>query len=319
MKTYMYEPIQIKPKIQPQEKMKTTIRTIWKSLLVVFLGMLLVGQAHGQIYVVNQGSGAVGEYHLDGIPINTSLITVSIGPNEPTGIALSGNTLYVIGGQSGTNSTVGTYNATTGAVINPSLVTQSQLPESVAISGNNLYVVSAGGSGQGTGFVGVYNATTGAPISVPLLSGLVYPLGVALSGNHLYLPQELFGTFGEINVYNATTGAPLASPLVSGLLNSPAGLAISGNMLFEANFYGGNIGKYDATTGAVINASFISGLSNPTQLAVLGNYLFVTNYGNGTIGEYDATTGATINASLISGLSQPWGIAVRHRRNKKAF
>ena len=28
--------------------MKTTIRTFWKSLLIVFLGALLAGQAHGQ-------------------------------------------------------------------------------------------------------------------------------------------------------------------------------------------------------------------------------------------------------------------------------
>ena len=287
--------------------MKTTIRTLWTGLLAVLLGTLLAGHAHGQIFVSDYANGTVSAYNLDGTPVNASLIT---GLNQPTGIALSGNNLYVITLDGGINGTVREYNATTGALINPSLLTQSQAPYVLALSGNNLYVVSPGGSGAGSGLVGVYNATTGAPINAALLTGLVYPAGIAISGNNLYLPQQLNLIFGYINVYDATTGAPISSPLVSGLLHAPGGLLVSGNMLFEANGSGGTIGEYDATTGAVINASFISGLGNPSQLALLGNDLFVSDSGNGTIGEYDAITGAAINASLIGGLSHPFGLVV---------
>ena len=58
-----------------------------------------------------------------------------------------------------------------------------------------------------------------------------------------------------------------------------------------------------------MNASLISGLTNPVGIAVSGSNLFVADEGNGTIGEY-TTSGATVNASLITGLSNPWGIAV---------
>ena len=67
------------------------------------------------------------------------------------------------------------------------------------------------------------------------------------------------------------------------------------------------IGKY-TTSGAVVNASLISGLALPLDIAVSRSDLFVANYDSGTIGEY-TTSGATVNASLISGV-RPTGIAV---------
>jgi DNA-binding beta-propeller fold protein YncE len=72
----------------------------------------------------------------------------------------------------------------------------------------------------------------------------------------------------------------------------------------------GIVSEYDAKTGEVINANFITGLSRPVALAVNGNALFVTNFRSGTIGKYDATTGGAINASFITGLSEPFFLAL---------
>jgi hypothetical protein len=58
-----------------------------------------------------------------------------------------------------------------------------------------------------------------------------------------------------------------------------------------------------------VNASLISGLSDPLGVAISGANLFVANFNSGTIGEY-TTSGATVNTSLISGLTGPGGIAV---------
>jgi hypothetical protein len=69
------------------------------------------------------------------------------------------------------------------------------------------------------------------------------------------------------------------------------------------------IGEYDATTGAVINATLISGLKDPFGIVLLGSNLFVTNRNNSTIGEYNATTGAAVNVPLVTGLSLPFGLA----------
>ena len=58
-----------------------------------------------------------------------------------------------------------------------------------------------------------------------------------------------------------------------------------------------------------MNASLVSGLSNPYDIAVSGSNLFVVNSGNGTLGEY-TTSGAVVNASLISPLENPYGLAL---------
>jgi hypothetical protein len=65
---------------------------------------------------------------------------------------------------------------------------------------------------------------------------------------------------------------------------------------------GNKVGEYDATTGAAVNSSFITGLNVPLGIALDGNnHLFVTNAGNNTVGEYNATTGGAINPAFING------------------
>ena len=78
--------------------------------------------------------------------------------------------------------------------------------------------------------------------------------------------------------------------------------------IFVTNFGTDTVGEY-TTSGARVNASLISGLSEPQGIAVAGSDLFVTSFDNGTVREY-TIAGATVNASLISGFSFPEGIAV---------
>ncbi len=80
-------------------------------------------------------------------------------------------------------------------------------------------------------------------------------------------------------------------------------------MIFVTNAFNNTIGEYNATTGAVVNAALVSGLSFPFGIAAAGADLFVVNRGNNTIGEYNATTGAVVNAALVSGLDGPALIA----------
>jgi DNA-binding beta-propeller fold protein YncE len=282
-----------------QAIVKTTIRTSWGSLLAGFLGTLLAGQACGQIFVTNSGTGTIGEYDYNtGGTVNAALVS---GLNYPWGIAVSGVNLFVA---NNTAQTIGKYNATTGATVNASLVSGLNGPDGIAISGANLLVANSG-YGSGT-TIGAYNATTGATVKAALVSGLSSPTGIAVSGGYVFVANINSGTIGK---YNATTGATVKAPLVSGL-SSPSGIAVSGASLYVVNSGSGTIGEYNATSGAAVNASLVSGLSSPQGIAVVGANLFVVNQGTGTIGEYNATTGVTVNASLVSGLSNPIGIAV---------
>ena len=88
--------------------------------------------------------------------------------------------------------------------------------------------------------------------------------------------------------------------------------AAHGQDMYVTNSSSDTIGEY-TLSGAVVNASLVSGLRYPMGIVLSGSNLFVANnaYGNSpmTIGEY-TTSGGTVNASLISGLNGPVGIAV---------
>ncbi len=75
--------------------------------------------------------------------------------------------------------------------------------------------------------------------------------------------------------------------------------------IYVTNLVSNTIGEY-TTTGAVVNASLITGLNAPTAIAVSGVDLFVTNAYGDTIGEY-TTSGATVER--LSGL----GVERSHR------
>jgi hypothetical protein len=82
-----------------------------------------------------------------------------------------------------------------------------------------------------------------------------------------------------------------------------------GQIYVVNQFSNGTIGEYDATTGATINASLVSGLNYPYSIALSGGNLLVTDTYRTNISEYDTTTGALLNYSLVS-VVNPRGILV---------
>jgi hypothetical protein len=70
---------------------------------------------------------------------------------------------------------------------------------------------------------------------------------------------------GSVNSYNPTTGAVTQSPFA--VVNSPAAVSSDGTDVYIASFGNGTIGKY-SLTGAVVNASLVTGFSTPTSIAV---------------------------------------------------
>ena len=149
-----------------------------------------------------------------------------------------------------------------------------------------------------------FNAATGASLN----SSFVIPTGttaMAVDRNN-----RLFTlTQGNIGVYNATTGAAINANFYSGagVGNSPDGIAVDGsNHVFVANTNADAVVELNATTGALINLSFINSnatfplILRPGPLALdASGRLFVVERG-GTVGVYDTTFGASINVNLAN-------------------
>jgi hypothetical protein len=287
-----------------------TLRHYWIGAPVCFT-LLAASVCQSQIFVYNQnggiGSAAVGEYTVDGAPVNQNLIT---GLYSSSGIAVAGANLFLFATQSA--GAIGEF-TTSGETANASLIRIS-LPQGIAVSGPYVFI---GDVNSGT--IGEYT-TSGTPINASLITGLNGPVAIAISGSDLFVLNNGSGTVGKYTL-GPTPGTVTSSnaSLITGFsVNQTYGLAASGSYLFVTSAGTGTVGEY-TTSGATINASLITGLANgPGDTAVSGSYLFVANnglgaYGAGTIGRY--TLGATpgtvtsSNATLISGLYEPYHIA----------
>ena len=272
--------------------MKRNIRGLLKGRVAGLIGaiavMLSIPAAQAQVYVT-EAQGSVLEFDATN-GTHVAAFSANIG-GAAYGVALSGNNLYVLNGNTGP---VWEFDATTGATINANFITGNIGYEALALSGNNLFVPGPAGLGE-------YAATSGDPIRVGF--GFAGTAGMAVVGNNLYVTA---GT--TVAKLDATTGATIKSPFITGLGPFAYGLAASGNSLFVA-VYPDHVAKYNAATGAAINTNFISGLNQVEGLATSGNNLYVVEFGRSVVGKYDATTGAAINSNFITALSNPTSVA----------
>lgn len=274
-----------------------------------------VPAAHGDIYVLGFG-GTISDYSSGGVLQNPAVVSGMLNPRE---FALSGQDFFVATTDPALDSTaqdIGEYE-TSGITVNSDLVSGSgtfpagaNYVSSVAVSGSNIFVANSN-----TGTIGEYS-TSGQTINANLITGLSDPAGIAISGSQLFVANINGGTIGEYTL-GATPGTVASSnpSLVSGL-QEPDSIAVSGSNLYVAGL-AGPVGEY-TTSGGVVNASLLSGLSGGSQfgfptyfseVVASGSDLFLLDPNSGIIGEY-TTGGATVKQSLITGLSAPQGIVV---------
>jgi DNA-binding beta-propeller fold protein YncE len=263
-------------------------------------------QAADDIYVSDlYGSSGVSEYTLSGHRVTKPLVPGS-ELSDPFGMAISGNTLYVANMGS---DTISTYDASTGASIDPSFISGVGLnqPASLLLSGDTLFVASIGGSGPSDAYHGAiyeFNATTGAMLGTgPLTTGLDYSEYMALSGNDLYV-----STWNSVTKIDATTGAIIGGgPLLQ--TDNARGVAVHGNHLYVVDSVDGTVSEYNATTGKEIGSPLITGLDDPRQIAYFDGHLYVSDVGTNTIAEYNAKTGCEIG-TVVSCADNPYDFII---------
>lgn len=131
-------------------------------------GLALDGSNH--LFVSNFSAnpdGTVAEVDATSLALtNLTFVPNGQGLSGPGALALGGqNRLFVV---SGSTNTVGVYNATTGATINPAFVTGLTGVGGIAVGGNRLYVVNGNR-------VSVYDAGSGALVAPDFITGLQGP------------------------------------------------------------------------------------------------------------------------------------------------
>lgn len=215
---------------------------------------------------------------------------------------------FISDGDRGLRGAVREYDYSTGQLIKADFIRDLFEPEGLAVSGNDLFVISTDLFAHNfdySGIVGKYDARTGRGVNVKFITGLRKPDSVAVSGNRLFVNTSLSkdDKTQVVSEYDAATGKLINANLITGL-RLPDGMVVQGNTLYVSDIKTGKVGTYVADTGGAINPNFITGLEAPRGLAVVGNRLYVLCRfrGDGAIEKYDATTGRLI--SLVTGLHE---------------
>ena len=238
------------------------------------------------------------------------------------------------------NGTVGEY-TTSGATVNPALITGLSAPSGIVVSDGYIYVPDFD-----TGTIAKYT-TEGTLVTASLVTGLAGPVGLRLFQGNLYVTEQVDGMNGRVSVYT-TSGATVNAALIP-RFPVPVDLAFDDTFLYVTSLSAGRVSKFDCSTGATVVASLIGGQSAPRGILQHDGFLYVANSTGGSVRKYTTsgsfigsftgfnnpsgialspsgtllitnfaadrvsehtTSGTPINTSLITGLSNPVGIAV---------
>jgi streptogramin lyase len=242
---------------------------------------LLAVSAHGQVFLSNENYNTVSEYSLSGALMNSSLIS---GLDEPIGLAVVGNDLFVVNNFSGS---IAEY-TTSGTLVNAHFATGLNSPSELVAEDGALYVATFSTS-AGNEIMKISGGTTS------LFAKLGSDSNGSIGGMAFDSQGNLFATLDTAADIKkiSPNGSSITTFAASGPdfnLTSPLGLA------FDAS---GNLYVLDSATDQVKWYSadgtymgvFASGnLDQPGSMAFdsLGN-LYVANQGTSDVEEFSPT------------------------------
>jgi len=192
----------------------------------------------------------------------------------------------------------------------PNLITGLNDPRGIAVSGNDLYVISTVVNAPAVSkyTLGVTPGTIAS--STPIFIGGLgpNPNALAVTGGNIFVQYD-----GGVAEYTLA-GTPVNTALITGL-TGPQALSAQGNDLYVAGFNGSSftVGKYTlgATPGTIASSTpnLITGAGGPMAISAFGTSIFMDSYTESRVRQY-STSGALINGSLVSSLTGSVGITV---------
>ncbi|MEO6846169.1 MAG: hypothetical protein ABI254_02855, partial [Chthoniobacterales bacterium] len=106
-------------------------------------------------------------------------------------------------------------------------------------------------------------------LAILALVAIISAFGILPVHADLYVVSSTGNRVSRFDSSGSALATPTPDPLIGSGLSSPHdALVDSAGNLYVSNTSANTVGKYDAKTGAVINASFITGLSGPRGLAM---------------------------------------------------
>jgi hypothetical protein len=239
--------------------------TINTNLISGFSQPTQIALSGSDLFVESGGGTVVGEYTLGNEPgtiassspqFISGLFTIGLG-----GLAVTDSDLFVVNNASYGHYQVSEYTLS-GALINASLISFTNKPRGITVSGSNVFLAfdDAGTVGEYT--LGDTPGTIAA--SYPsIVTGLDYPISVAASGSSFFVLNEYDATVGKYTL--GSTPGTLASSSTSFVIDgeTPQSVAVSGSDLFVGNYDFGTISEYDAASGVEVAPAAVYNIPTP--------------------------------------------------------
>ncbi len=294
-------------------------------------------------YVVNEQGGLPIDGTTGGnitiLNTATGTVTGSINSNlffGLAGIAISGNTVYVVNHQlslntSGSRMSTGSIlliNMQSNQVVGSISSNAFGVPAGIAISGNIAYVLNQRGNfGNNGSNVLIINLTTRQVTGSINYTEFTdaYPVSITVSGTLAYIVNREGGEYmnGNIIIINLTDGkiaGSIDSPAIDFYLDTP-GVAISGNTAYIANSAGGTTGTgnilvVNLSNDQIAGSINSGGFATPEAITPAGSNLYALNqyggaYNTGNVVIINLTNSKITGAiSAGTGFNWPSDIAV---------
>jgi hypothetical protein len=223
------------------------------------------------------------------INLNAQIVDVlTTGLTDPSGIALSGNTLYIA--ESFGADKISKIDISSVSPTKTDVVTGLSGPDGLAISGNTLYIAEV--QGDKISKIDISSAT---PSVETVITGVLEPTGIVIDGDYLYIAEY---NAQKISKLNLTT--LVKTDYLTGL-SGPTGLAISNNILYFSEFDTNVISKVDLAAAVPIITQMGSGFDEPAFLNLVGSELYFANYGSGKLSKMDITNSIVVDVATSLG------------------
>lgn len=193
---------------------------------------------------------------------------VVTGLNFPTGLAVSGNDIY-IGDILGRN--VVKIDATASNPTKQTIITGLSQTRDMLISGTTMYL-----AGSGSDRIVKLDLSQTNPTDQTLISGLKTPNGLALKGNMLYISEVKAGQERIIKV-DVSSGTPTATEVIKTTNTQITDMQIVGNFLYALQLFlsaDDKIVRLDITKANPTFETVYEGVFNAQRLHIVGDLLY---------------------------------------------
>ncbi|KFC20251.1 T9SS type A sorting domain-containing protein [Chryseobacterium sp. FH1] len=235
-----------------------------------------------------------------------TITTVASGLNQPLGLAIKDNTLFISEYGAGKVSKIDISQPLPAPVT--TILNNINRTTGLYIINNYLYIASEENLPGHNTSVGRINIESSNPTIEPITTNLnstFITQAFVQNGNDLYISSSSTLS-NQAGIYKVRLDQAFPQAATSIITNNPcSGMAIKGDELYFSYFYGTEVKKINLNQPNPSITSVASGLRGPDGIMFNGNFLYISEATGTTIKRKDISNANSSLETMASGLQEP--------------